>query len=118
MSEYYEVSDDNDSEVAAYMRDMDSQKYETDQSANKIFKLDKQILSLMFDKKNVSMPVNEGEIKTSLNILKDMGYNKGLCQHLATSKENGIVGDELDILRRQAVFGKQKIAMPKIEGFV
>jgi hypothetical protein len=37
---------------------------------------------------------------------------------LATDPETGIVGDEMDIIRRQAVFGKHEIAMPKIEGFL
>ena len=32
--------------------------------------------------------------------------------------ETGIVGDEMDITRRQAIFGKHEIAMPKIEGFI
>ena len=37
---------------------------------------------------------------------------------MATDPETGIVGDEMDIIRRQAVFGKHEIAMPKIEGFL
>jgi hypothetical protein len=37
---------------------------------------------------------------------------------LATDPETGIVGDEMDIIRRQAVFGKHEIAMPRIEGFL
>jgi hypothetical protein len=37
---------------------------------------------------------------------------------LATDPETGIVGDEMDIVRRQAIFGKHEIAMPKIEGFI
>ena len=37
---------------------------------------------------------------------------------MATDPETGIVGDEIDIIRRQVVFGKHEIAMPKIEGFL
>jgi hypothetical protein len=37
---------------------------------------------------------------------------------LASDPETGLVGDEMDILRRRAVFGKHSIAMPRIEGFL
>ncbi len=47
----------------------------------------------MFEKKNLAMPDNQGETKISLNILKDIGYQKGLCQLLNTNVETGIVGD-------------------------
>ena len=64
------------------------------------------------------MPDNEGEERISLLMLKECGYNDGLCQLLASDPETGIVGDEMDIIRRQAIFGKHEIAMPKIEGFI
>ena len=51
-------------------------------------------------------------------MLKECGYNDGFCQLLATDPETGLVGDELDIARRQAVYGKHDIAMPRVEGFV
>ena len=37
---------------------------------------------------------------------------------MASDPETGLVGDELDITRRRAVYGKHVIAMPKIEGFL
>jgi len=37
---------------------------------------------------------------------------------LASDPETGLVGDEMDIIRRRAVFGRHEIAMPKIEGFL
>lgn len=64
------------------------------------------------------MPDNEGEQRISLEMLKECGYNDGLCQLLASDPETGLVGDENDILRRKAIYGKHSIAMPKIEGFV
>jgi hypothetical protein len=41
---------------------------------NSIFRITKQELMLMFDKKNLAMPDNQGEIKISLEILKSIGY--------------------------------------------
>ena len=73
---------------------------------------------MMFEKRNLREPTNKGTVRIALSILKQLGYNMGLCQHLATDPENGIVGDEIDILRRQAIFGKHKVAMPKVEGFI
>jgi|APSaa5957512535_1039671.scaffolds.fasta_scaffold291842_1 hypothetical protein len=48
-------------------------------SPNSIFRISKKDLMLMFAQKNLKMPDNQGEIKTSLNILKDIGYSYGLC---------------------------------------
>ena len=53
-------------------------------SANSIFRINKKELALLFTKKNLKLPVNEGEIKISLNVLKDMGYSYGLCQLLCS----------------------------------
>ena len=36
----------------------------------------------------------------ALNILKEIGYNHGLCQLLNSDPETGIVGDIADINRR------------------
>jgi hypothetical protein len=46
------------------------------------------------------MPDNYGESRISLNILKECGYNRGLCKLLNTDFETGIVGDQSDIKRR------------------
>jgi len=39
------------------------------------------------------MPDNEGEERISLQMLKECGYNDGLCQLLASDPDTGIVGD-------------------------
>jgi magnesium-transporting ATPase (P-type) len=49
--------------------------------------------------------------------LKECGYNRGLCRLLNTDFETGIVGDIADIKRRQSIFGKHQIALPKISSF-
>jgi len=67
--------------------------------------------------KNTKKPINEGECRISLNILKDCGYNSGLCALLNTDQETGIVGDESDLERRRNVYGTHSIALPKIESF-
>jgi Ca2+-transporting ATPase len=72
---------------------------------------------MFFLKKNIRQPDNKGECRNSLNILKECGYNEGLCKLLSTDIETGIGGDVEDIKRRQAVFGKHSIALPKIQSF-
>jgi len=63
-------------------------------------------------------PDNEGECRVSLNILRDCGYSAGLCALLGSDKETGIIGDKNDILRRQQIFGKHSIALPRIQSFM
>jgi len=46
------------------------------------------------------MPDNQGEIKTALHILREIGYNQGICSLLSTDPDSGIVGDMTDIKRR------------------
>jgi len=82
-----------------------------------IFRLNKDDLTLFFEKKNIKEPDNVGECRVSLNILRDCGYNHGLCRLLNTDKETGIIGDKKDLERRQALFGKHSIALPKIQSF-
>jgi len=65
-----------------------------------IFRLSKDDLTLFFSKKNIAKPDNYGESRVSLNILKDCGYNHGLCRLLNTDKDTGIIGDKTDLLRR------------------
>lgn len=62
-----------------------------------IFRLSPQELNLFFEKKNLQMPDNMGECRTSLNILRDCGYVNGLCQLLNTNAISGIVGDSADV---------------------
>lgn len=44
-----------------------------------ILRLGKEELIQFFNKKNLKMPDNEGESRISLNMLKECGYNDGLC---------------------------------------
>ena len=82
-----------------------------------IFKLSKEDLQLFFLKQNIKLPDNLGECRNSLNILKECGYNQGLCRLLGSDPETGISGDAEDIKRRQVAFGKHSIALPEIESF-
>jgi hypothetical protein len=75
-------------------------------------------LSFIFKKKNLEKPVNEGESRIALNILKDCGYNRGLCQLLVSDFDSGILGSHVDLKRRHKMFGKNRIALPKITGFL
>jgi magnesium-transporting ATPase (P-type) len=52
-----------------------------------------------------------------LNILKTIGYNKGLCVLLNSDSETGIVGDAADINRRKNIFGRHQIRHASIESF-
>ena len=70
-----------------------------------IFRIEKDDLLLFFNKKNIRMPDNDGECRTSLNILKDCGYNDQLCKRLCTDKDTGIIGDAGDLNRRRKIFG-------------
>lgn len=70
-----------------------------------IFRLKKEDLTLFFDKSNIKLPDNQGESRISLNILKDCGYNHGLCKLLNTDPEIGIIGDQDDLNRRIKIFG-------------
>lgn len=72
---------------------------------------------MFFEKKNLKVPPNHGECRNSLNILRECGYNTGLCQLLVTQTESGIIGDEEDMTRRHKIFGKNKIALPSITSF-
>ena len=67
-----------------------------------IFRIQKHSLTMLFEKKNIKKPDNEGECRVSLNILKDCGYNFGLCRLLNSNMDTGIIGDKVDIERRQA----------------
>ena len=65
-----------------------------------IFRIRKEDLTLFFEKKNLKQPDNQGECRVSLNILKDCGYNRGLCRLLNTNMDSGIIGDVKDLERR------------------
>lgn len=71
----------------------------------------------MFDKKNLKLPENQGESRQSLNVLRECGYHEGVLQLLVTDKDTGIVGDRLDVTRRQRLFGRNKIALPQSTPF-
>ena len=60
---------------------------------NTILRLKKSELKLFFKKSNHKKPDNEGERRISLDILRDCGYARGLCDHLSSNIEQGIVGD-------------------------
>jgi magnesium-transporting ATPase (P-type) len=69
---------------------------------------------LLFSKSNLRRPGNDGETRLSLNILKECGYARGLTQLLVSDENTGIVGDEIDVARRQKLFGANKIILPRI----
>ena len=51
-------------------------------------------LQLFFETWNLKKPDNEGECSMSLNILRECGYSAGLCAHLGSNLETGIIGDK------------------------
>jgi len=83
-----------------------------------IFRVLNDDLTLFFDEWNYKVPDNKGECRQSLNILEKFGYTKGLLQLLNTEKDTGINGDFSDIQRRQRIYGKNKIALPKITPYM
>jgi hypothetical protein len=50
-----------------------------------IFRVRKDDMTHFFKKKNMKQPDNQGECRISLNILRDCGYNHGLCRLLNTN---------------------------------
>jgi hypothetical protein len=87
-------------------------KKQTAITSKNIFKLAKDDLTLFFDKKNIREPDNQGECRVALNVLRDCGYNDGLCKLLNSDKDTGIIGDSKDLQRRRKLFGAHAIALP------
>ena len=87
-------------------------------SSKHIFRLTPDDLTLFFDKRNVREPDNQGECRVALNVLRDCGYNAGLCALLSTDPDTGIIGDARDLQRRHKLFGKHSIALPKVQTFL
>lgn len=63
---------------------------------------------------NIKVPGKKsfGKTRDSLSILKDFGYNDGICKALGTDKDTGIKGDEADLESRRETFGKNDVVMP------
>ena len=72
---------------------------------------------MFFERKNIRIPDNDGEVRTCLEILKECGYNDGLCQLLVTHPSTGIIGDERDLKRRRNKFGKNDFPLPGVTSF-
>ena len=53
--------------------------YLKSKSIEQIFRLDVEHLNHFFDKRCLKLPDNEGEERISLKMLKECGYNDGLC---------------------------------------
>ena len=81
-------------------------------SIRSIFRLSQDEMNLMFNLRNMKAPLNEGETRKSLDILRDCGYIDGLCQLLSTHLVTGITGDTADVERRQGVYGINYFAKP------
>lgn len=63
-------------------------------------------------------PLNQGEARQTLNLLRDCGYMQGLLDLLVTDETTGIIGSETDIKRRRAIFGENKVTLPTITSFM
>ena len=87
-------------------------------SMRSIFRLEKDELALLFERRNRQKPENVGECRESLNILRECGYVDGLCQLLNSHKVSGITGDKMDVHRRRGIYGPNNIALPTISGFL
>jgi magnesium-transporting ATPase (P-type) len=64
------------------------------------------------------MPLNKGECRQTLNLLKDCNYMDGLLRLLVTDGTTGIIGSETDISRRKKIFGENKVTLPTITSFL
>jgi hypothetical protein len=85
--------------------------------SNQIFRIEREDLNEFFNPSQHRTPDNKGECRNTLNMLKECQYNKGLARLLGTDIKTGIIGDKPDIERRQNIFGKHTIALPKISSF-
>jgi len=65
-------------------------------------------LQLFFKRENFWAPINKGETRICLDIHKEIGFDSGLIEKLATSRETGIIGDDVDLQRRRKFFGRNK----------
>ena len=72
---------------------------------SKIFGIRSDDLQTLFEKKYYQMPLDLGRIRLSLNLLRQHGYARGLCDLLSTDIDSGIFGGAEDIKRRQRAFG-------------
>jgi hypothetical protein len=75
-------------------------------------------LNVLFDRKNKKEPANQGEVRQTLNLLKECGYHTGLCQLLSTHPITGIGGEEQDLKRRHRLFGQNNFPLPTVTGFL
>ena len=48
-------------------------------SVKRIFRITSDDLVMLFNKRNLMLPDNDGESRQSLNMLRDCGYNEGLA---------------------------------------
>jgi len=69
-------------------------------SVKDIFRISSADLALFFDSKNMEKPLNQGECRKSLDLLRDCGYIDGLLNLLSTDAKTGIIGSETDLKRR------------------
>ena len=86
--------------------------------SSQIFRIEKEDLIEFFNPAQHKKPPNYGECRNTLNMLKECQYNNGICRLLGTDSKTGIIGDKADIERRQKIFGKHTIALPKISSFM
>jgi len=63
-------------------------------------------------------PLNQGECRKSLDLLRDCGYMDGLLKLLSTDAKTGIIGSETDIRRRTRIFGSNRMTLPTITPFL
>ena len=59
----------------------------------------------------------KGEVRQSLKLLEEYGYNEGLCAFLNTHQTTGVTGDEADLKRRTRVFGKNNFPLQTVTSF-
>lgn len=84
---------------------------------SKTFGIRSDDLQTLFEKKYYQMPLDLGRIRLSLNLLRQHGYVRGLCDLLSTDIDSGIFGGADDIKRRQRAFGVHIHPQPSFAGF-
>jgi hypothetical protein len=62
-------------------------------SVSSYFKLKAEELQLLFERRHMVKPDNQGEKRENLRILEKIGLNEGLLEKISSDPTTGIIGD-------------------------
>jgi len=86
-------------------------------SVSSYFKLKPEELQLLFERRHMLLPDNQGEKRENLRILEKIGLNDGLIASISSDATTGIIGDVKDIERRRKFYGKNDRSLPHIKSY-